>query len=286
MKNIVYRIGRGLVLLAGFSLLGCLLSASLVRFAPGFGIDERELDARLSRASVESIRASRQVNSLPMFYGKYLWSAAHGDLGVSQWLGLPISGLIKERFPVTARSVGFGVLLAWTLAVALCLASVFMGGAGVELAGTFLTSILIALPAAVVAIFAVYLRAPVFAAITVLTFPKVFRYSRNVLSQAFVQPYVLAARARGISEPQIFFRHVLRYAAPELLALLGISVSMAFGTAIPVEALCDSPGVGQLAWQAALNRDLPLMMAVTLVVTLLTVAANRLASAATDKVSR
>ena len=204
---------------------------------------------------------------------------------MSQWLGLSISRLIKERLPVTARSVGFGVLLAWMLAVALCLASLFLGGVGVELVGTFLASILIALPAAAVAILAVYLRAPAFGAITVLTFPKVFRYLRSVLSQALVQPYVLAARARGVNERAILFRHVLRYAAPELLALVGISVSMAFGAAIPVEALCDSPGVGQLAWQAALNRDLPLMMAVTLVVTLLTVAANRLASAATHKVA-
>ena len=55
---------------------------------------------------------------------------------------------------------------------------------------------------------------------------------------------------------------------------------MAFGAAIPIEALCDSPGVGQLAWQAALNRDLPLIMNLTLLVTLITVAANMLANIA------
>jgi len=55
---------------------------------------------------------------------------------------------------------------------------------------------------------------------------------------------------------------------------------MAFGAAIPIEALCDSPGVGQLAWQAALNRDLPLIINVTLLITLLTVAVNSLAGIA------
>jgi peptide/nickel transport system permease protein len=58
---------------------------------------------------------------------------------------------------------------------------------------------------------------------------------------------------------------------------------MAFGAAIPMEALADSPGVGQLAWQAALNRDLPLIMNLALLVTLITVAANSLASFANKR---
>ena len=67
---------------------------------------------------------------------------------------------------------------------------------------------------------------------------------------------------------------MLRLAGPPIVALLGVSISMAFGAAIPMEALCDSPGIGQLAWLAALNRDLPLIMNLTLVVTVITVAAN------------
>jgi len=61
---------------------------------------------------------------------------------------------------------------------------------------------------------------------------------------------------------------------------LGVSLSMGFGAAIPIEALCDSPGIGQLAWQAALNRDLPLIMTVTLLVTVITVGANSLSDLA------
>jgi peptide/nickel transport system permease protein len=72
-------------------------------------------------------------------------------------------------------------------------------------------------------------------------------------------------------------------ASPALFALFGVSLSMAFGAAIPIEALCDSPGVGQLAWQAALNRDLPLIMNLTLLITLITVAANLLASIAHER---
>ena len=71
-----------------------------------------------------------------------------------------------------------------------------------------------------------------------------------------------------------------------LFALLGVSTSMAFGAAIPIEALSDSPGIGQLAWFAAINRDLPLIMNLTLIVTLITVTSNSLADYSRQVVAR
>jgi peptide/nickel transport system permease protein len=59
-----------------------------------------------------------------------------------------------------------------------------------------------------------------------------------------------------------------------LLALAGVSVSLAIGAAIPIEALCGLAGIGQLAWQAALARDLPLLVNITVLVTLVTLLAN------------
>jgi len=59
-----------------------------------------------------------------------------------------------------------------------------------------------------------------------------------------------------------------------------VSFAIAFGAAIPIEALCDSPGLGQLAWQAALSRDLPLIVNLTFVVCLVMLAANSLADLA------
>ena len=273
-------VGR-LLMLAAVCILGGLLSASLVRFSPGYGADERELDPRFSQASVEAIRNSHRLNAgLLSYYGRYLAGAVHGDFGSSEWLQRPISSLIKERFPVTAKSVLLGVFSAWFVALAVSLAGVFFRGFYFDISTTLASGVLIALPAAVVAIFSVYLRAPVFVAIAVVTFPKLFRYLRNLLNHAYSQPYILAARARGISQAKILFRHVLPLASPALFALLGVSLAVAFGAAIPIEARCDSPGVGQLAWQAALNRDLPLIMNLTLLVTLITVAANMLANIA------
>lgn len=281
MKHWIHQAGMRLVVLVFLSLLGGLLSATLVRFAPGYGMDERELDPRLSRASVESIRrASRLPSGLFSYYGRFLAGAVHGDFGNSRWLERPISSLIRERFPVTFRSVLLGTLAAWAAALAGSLVVAFLPGFAVEISGTVLSSTLIALPTAVVAMFAVYLGAPVFAAIAVVIFPKLFRYLCNLFAHASAQPYILAAEARGTGRARILSHHVVPNIAPALFALLGVSLSMGFGAAIPIEALCDSPGIGQLAWQGALNRDLPLIMTVTLLVTVITVGANSLSDLA------
>src|SRR5215467_11109320 len=193
MRNGIQRLVGRLLMLAVLCLAGGLLSASLARFAPGYGVDERELDPRLSQASVEAIRSAHRLNSnLLSYYGHYLARTFHGDLGSSEWLRQPITSLIKERFPVTAKSVVFGVLLAWGIALAISLASARFPGLFIEISGTVVSGLFIALPAAVVAIFSVYLHAPVFLAIAVVTFPKLFRYLRNLLNHAYAQPYIMA----------------------------------------------------------------------------------------------
>jgi len=56
-------------------------------------------------------------------------------------------------------------------------------------------------------------------------------------------------------------------------------VNMALGAAIPVEALCDSPGVGQLVWKAALARDLPVVVNVTILIAAITASASLVSDA-------
>jgi peptide/nickel transport system permease protein len=85
------------------------------------------------------------------------------------------------------------------------------------------------------------------------------------------------ARGRGISGFQLFNRHVFPGALPAILAVAGATVPIAFGAAIPIESLADSPGLGQLAWRATLGRDLPLLVSLTLLLTLLSVTTNFIA---------
>lgn len=276
---------RRLLALILLTLAGGFLAATLVRYSPGFGVDERELDPRLSQSNLEWIRSQHQ-QSLIRYYGAYLRAALHGDLGTSESLHRPISQLLAERFRVTFGSVSLAVLIAWSAAFALATLSWLVGGWIFDLSCTLLSGFLLSLPAAVIALLFVYLRAPVFLAIAVVLFPKLFRFIHNILSHASGQPHVLAARARGVGKAQIFLRHMVAPAAATLVALLGISTSMGFGTAVPIEALCDSAGIGQLAWFAAINRDLPLIMNLTLVVTLITVACNSAADYSSKLIAR
>jgi peptide/nickel transport system permease protein len=107
-----------------------------------------------------------------------------------------------------------------------------------------------------------------------IIFPKVFRYSRNLLGRSSALPHVLTARAKGLGNIRVLVWHILPTAGPQLLALLGVTVSFAFTAAIPMEALCDMPGIGQLAWKAALGRDVTLLVNLTMIVTLVTLMAN------------
>ena len=266
---------RRSVLLVCLGLFGALVSATLVRFAPGYGVEERELDPRWNANSVEALRQKQALHQgLPSFYFHYLSALAHGDFGESDSLKRPVRDLLQQRLPVTGDSVVRGLGLAWLAASFLALLGIASRGWLFEASTAAFNSLLLSLPAAVVAMLAVHLRAPVFCAIAVVVFPRLYGYIRSLLLRACDQPHVLAARARGLGSHVILYRHVLPSAAPPLLALLGVSFAISFGAAIPIEALCDSPGLGQLAWHAALSRDLPLIVNVTLVVSLVMLAAN------------
>ena len=80
-------------------------------------------------------------------------------------------------------------------------------------------------------------------------------------------------------------RHICQPAAPELLALAGISISMAVSAMIPVEALCDSPGIGQLVWQSAAARDLPVLIYLTVLIAVVTCVANLVSDTASTLLS-
>ena len=269
------KIARHGLTLALTALLGGFLSATLVRLAPGFGVDERELDPRLNSSSIQALRQSRaEEGNIFAFYFHFVQRAAHGDLGTSISLGKPVSELLRQRMPLTLRLVGIGLLLSWTAAMALALSAARMRAPAYDAAATLVAGAFLCIPAAVLALLSVLWNVPGSLAIGLIVFPRVYRYARNLLGKAYSQPHIVTARAKGLSESRILFWHVVPVIAPQLLAVAGISVSLAVGAAIPVEALCGLAGIGQLAWQAALARDLPLLVNITVLVALVTLLAN------------
>jgi peptide/nickel transport system permease protein len=269
------KIARHGLILVATALLGGFLSAAMVRLAPGFDTDEAALDPHLSSQSIQALRQARaEQHNIFRFYIHSLRLAMHGDLGTSISLKQPVSVLLQDRFPLTLRLVALGLLMGWAAVMALAFTTALLRVTAYDLLATFLTGLLICVPAAVLALLSVLWNIPGALAIALIIFPRDYRYAHNLINKAYSLPHIVAARARGLSELRILLWHVVPSAGPQLLALAGVSVSLAIGAAIPVEALCGLAGLGQLAWQAALARDLPLLMNITVLVTLVTLLAN------------
>jgi peptide/nickel transport system permease protein len=248
------RIGRAAIRMAGTAAAAALLCGVMVRFAPGFGLDERQLDANLSAETQQAIRHSDNIF----------------NLGFSQSLNRPIRDLLEERAPTTARLMATGVAGGWMLALLLAVPPVIWRRSSFEVGGAALSGIAACLPAAGIALLLFRFGASVTWMIPLILFPRLYQYAGNLLRHARNLPHVQMARAKGLGTIRIFFRHVMPPAGGQLLALAAVSVNMAFGAAVAVEAICDQPGLGQLAWKAAVARDLPVLVILTAMVAVLT----------------
>jgi peptide/nickel transport system permease protein len=274
----VKHLGRLMVSLAVTVLIGGFLTAALVRLSPGFGVDEHELDPTRDVAALRAREAARPEQGNFFAYSvRHTAAMFRGDLGISRNWNRPVAGLLSERWPVTAKLMAVGILGGWALALVFALPGAIYPARIWNALAAGVSGLLLCVPSAALALLIFLYAGPVRAVMALAVFPRVFQYLQNVLSHAAAQPHVMAARARGIGRGRILLWHILPVAAPQVLALAGVSVSMAFGAAVAVEVVCDFPGIGQLAWKAALARDLPLLITLTMLVTLATQLANSLA---------
>ena len=256
-----------------------LISACLARYSPGALVDERELDHRLGEDSLTALRAKKGEDAnVGAYFARYVRGLARGDLGYSRSNNAPVGGLIRDRAPETLRELGIGLAGGWLLGLGCAIpvgrwrrAWIYDGAASLT------AGLLLCLPAALLAYLCLAAGYKATVVLVIVLAPKIFRFTRNLIVEAYGAAHVTMARARGISESRILWGHVLRFAAPQLLALAATSASMAIGAAIPIETICDVPGLGRLAWQAAMGRDLPLLVNLTMLVALITMAAAALA---------
>jgi peptide/nickel transport system permease protein len=277
----------GIVRLLAIMLLASIVGATLMRIAPGFSSDEQQLNSSLSSQSIQAIRQARLADAnIARYYMRYLSGLVRGDLGVSQSLNQPVSELLRERLPVTLRNMAIAVLLAWFLGLALAITAQLVNAVSLTFITDGLSGTFISTPAAVLALLFLMLRLPPEFAAALLVFPKIYRYCHNLLQQSYELPHILTARAKGAGRWRILAWHVAPTALPQLLALVGVSISIVIGVLLPIEVICDVPGVGQLAWQAAESRDLPLLVNLTLVVAFVTVCATMLSDAARRRFTR
>lgn len=265
-----------LVLMAG------LASAVLLRYAPGALVDEREMDQRLSEESLAALRAEQAARAnVGANFIRYLRGLPKGDLGYSASRNAPIAELIADGAPQTLRELVVGLAGGWLFGLSLAIPAGRFRRAWAYDAGSLVAAgLLLSLPAALLAFLCFVAGARVEVVLVLVLAPRIFRFARNLLVQAYGASHVDMARARGVGEWRVLALHVLPAAAAPLLALGATSVSIAIGAAIPIEAICDVPGLGRLAWQAAMARDLPLLVNLTMLVALATTLAVSISEAA------
>jgi peptide/nickel transport system permease protein len=256
-----------------------LATTCLLRLAPGFGADERELDSRLSNESIDRLKDDAIKGNILQNYGRFLAQAVKGDFGFSNSLNRPVRELIEQRYATSLKILAFGLASGWLPAFLLAAAGGVLQARAIPTVGTLTGALILCVPSALLAYVCYFVGAPAYLVVGLVIFARVFRVIENVFRSAQQEQHVLAARAQGLSELRIFTKHVLAATSAETVALAGASVSMAVSATIAAEALCGEPGLGQLAWKAALARDLPLLVTLTLLIGAVTLFCNRTADA-------
>jgi peptide/nickel transport system permease protein len=231
------------------------------------------------------LRANKQT-TIASGLTNYFRGLAKGDLGYSESNHAPVASLIADRAPATLRELGIGLMGGWLVGLAFAIPAVrFERNSTYDTLSAAGAGVLLSLPAALIAYLCLLTGATPAIVLMIVVAPRIFQFAKNLLREAYRAAHVETARARGVGESRILWFHALPSAGPQLIALAAASVSIAIGAAIPVEAICDVPGLGRLAWQAATARDLPLLVNLTMLVAVATTAAAMLSEAAAERKS-
>lgn len=103
------------------------------------------------------------------------------------------------------------------------------------------------------------------------------RYMRSSMLEVIRQDYIVTARAKGLPESKVIYRHALRNALLPIVTLLGLSVPGLIGGSVIFEQIFSIPGMGQLFWMSVMQRDYPLIMGLLTIGAILTLIGNMLA---------
>ncbi len=286
----------------GIVLVGLFL---LLQFAPGDTVDA--MLAQMGGGDTQladRLRAALGLDAtVPVRLGRYLWRLVRLDLGESAIYGKPVLTVILERLPTTllltlsalgfavAGGVALGVLAArrvdgwpdtiisllgllfyatpsfWLGLMAIVVFAVRLGwlpAGGLSEVGASSGGVLdmlwhLILPVATLSLIfmAIYLR--------------VMRASMlEVLGLDFVR----TARAKGLTERAVLVRHVLRNALLPVLTLVGLQGATLLGGSVVIESVFSLPGLGRLAYESVVQRDLNMLLGIVFASTLLVITVN------------
>ena len=282
----------------------------LAELVPGDFTDDLRLNPDVSPQTVVRLRERYGLDhSVATQYWRWAESVAGGEFGFSVLYGRPVGPLLRERAANTLLLSVSATLLAWCVALPIAAWSARHHGrvheraVGAALTGIFaLPDLLVALlllmaavriggiPAgglssgdplimdvgARVADVTRHLLLPM-TALAIVMLPALIRQVRASLIEAIDAPFVQAAKAMGVGDWRLVYRHALRAAAGPLLPLLGLSVAGLLSASVTIEAVMSWPGLGPLLLDAIHARDIHLVVGITLVSTMFVVGGNLIA---------
>ncbi|UCI10536.1 ABC transporter permease [Mesorhizobium sp. B1-1-8] len=225
----------------------------------------------------------------------YVGGLLHGDLGRSYTQKTQVLPLILARLPATLVLMAAGIVVEVALGLTFGIIAAVWRGGFVDRAIMMLSFVGVSSPQFVVALLLLYVFAAtlgwfpmsgfgtpghvVLPALTlgVLGAGWYARMVRSAMIEVLRQDYVRTAHAKGLSGRRVVLGHALPNALLPIIAMVGIDIGQFMSGVVVVEAVYGWPGIGQLAWQAIQQVDVPIIMGVTLVSALAIVLGNLLA---------
>jgi ABC-type dipeptide/oligopeptide/nickel transport system permease component len=246
-------------------------------------------------ANREALRVSLGLDRpLGAQLGNYLSGIAQLDFGDSLHSKRPVSELLAERIPATLQLALAALLLAIALALPMGILAASRRGTAWDWGAMGFSSLGISIPnfwlgPMLVLLFSLWLGwTPVSGrdAIASLVLPAITlgtgfaavlaRMIRSSLLEVLGEDYVRTARAKGLDEGQVLWRHALRNAWLPVLTLIGLQLGALLGGAVVTEVVFDWPGIGSLMIDAIQKRDYPVVQGCVLFVSLAYVLVNTL----------
>ncbi len=288
-RYIAGRLAQGVILL----FLVSLAIFAIIHKTPGGPalLNNPDVDPALAK---EYRQALGLDDPIPVQYGRWLRNVLRGNLGKSYQHSLPTARLIADRIPNTLLLSGTALLLAVTVAIPLGVISSVYRYSAVDYAATVAAFFGVSIPIfwlgiLLIIVFSVTLgwlpsagmvtvgapfsigdlvRHLIMPAVVLSTFPlaQLTRYTRSSMVEVLGQDYIRTARSKGLTEVMVLARHALRNALVPVVTVLGVLIPRLLSGAVITEAIFAWPGLGRLAVDSAIQRDYPVIMGVTLLV--------------------
>jgi len=292
------------------TLLGItLLTFLLIRLAPGNaamlhggGPNSRAITAE---AREQMIKLYDLDKPIPVAYADWLGRIFRLDLGTSFVDHRSVAAKIAERLPLTVSLVGAAVLLSYLIAIPLGVVAALKRGQATDRSISFVVFLLYSLPGFVVALLLLMFVAggdylnllPMYGSnsinadamnpaawvwdriehmvlpvvcLTYASLASISRYARVSMLDSLAQDFVRTARAKGLPEKFVVFRHALRNALIPIITIFTLELPGLIGGAVIIEEIFSLPGMGQLYFLALEARDTPVMMGTTLLTAVVT----------------